>query len=438
MTPPQLHSLYHFARTHWLARRLQTRQQVVAWQQRQWHRFQQNILVRSPFYKGYVGQPLEHFPIISKKIMMDHLSDINTRSISHTHALDVALAAENSRDFSPTIGDVCVGLSSGTSGHRGLFLVSAQERAQWAGVMLAKVFSTLQSSLQLITKPHRIAFFLRANSRLYETLGRTGRLTFSFFDLMTPMEDLCEKVSAFQPTILVAPARVLRHLADHQSTLGLHPTRIFSVAEVLDPLDAQIIEKAFSRQVHQIYQATEGFLGITASDDSLRLNEEFMIIEREWVDQKSGRFIPIITDFTRTTQPIIRYRLDDILVEDQSWEAKEAPFTHLKMIEGRCDDVFYSTDLNGNSKPIFPDQLRHFIATLPFCIHDYHLGQQPSTQIIASFSPKLSVNQELLFRSLFENFCLKNKMTPLNVQFHAYTCSSSFSAKKRRIQRVFS
>jgi hypothetical protein len=36
-------------------------------------------------------------------------------------------------------------------------------------------------------------------------------------------------------------------------------------------------------------------------------------IEKDWIDEKSGRFSPIITDFNRKTQPIIRYKLDDIL-----------------------------------------------------------------------------------------------------------------------------
>ncbi len=86
------------------------------------------------------------------------------------------------------------------------------------------------------------------------------------------------------------------------------------MAEVLDPLDRQRIEAAFAVRVEQIYQATEGFLGATCEHGVIHLNEEFLIVEREWVDEARTRFVPVITDLYRSSQPIIRYRLNDVLV----------------------------------------------------------------------------------------------------------------------------
>lgn len=45
-------------------------------------------------------------------------------------------------------------------------------------------------------------------------------------------------------------------------------------------------------------------------------------IEKEWLDET--RFVPIITDLMRTSQPIVRYRLDDVLVIDESKEHGES------------------------------------------------------------------------------------------------------------------
>ena len=64
----------------------------------------------------------------------------------------------------------------------------------------------------------------------------------------------------------------------------------------------------------QIYQATEGFLGISCEHGTLHLNEDLVHVEREVIDQSSGRFTPVITDLYRTTQAIIRYRLNDVLL----------------------------------------------------------------------------------------------------------------------------
>src|SRR5690606_3872236 len=99
---------------------------------------------RSPFYRRHwqelSEEEWEQFPIIDKPIMMEHFDQLNTAGIRKDEAMRIALEAERHRDFRSTIGDgVTVGLSSGTSGNRGLFLVSTMERLAWVGTVTAKV-----------------------------------------------------------------------------------------------------------------------------------------------------------------------------------------------------------------------------------------------------------------------------------------------------------
>lgn len=91
--------------------------------------------------------------------------------------------------------------------------------------------------------------------------------------------------------------------------------KIISVAEVLEDIDREFISTIFQQTVHQIYQCTEGFLATTCKHGTLHINEDLVHIEKEYLDQERGIFVPIITDFMRKTQPIIRYRLNDILIE---------------------------------------------------------------------------------------------------------------------------
>ena len=46
---------------------------------------------------------------------------------------------EKTRDFTPKINNITIGLSSGTSGNRGIFLVSEQEKTLWALYTLNKI-----------------------------------------------------------------------------------------------------------------------------------------------------------------------------------------------------------------------------------------------------------------------------------------------------------
>ena len=124
----------HLVRTRWLLR-FRDRTAFEAWQQRQVQRFLGKHVPRSPFYRQFPGQRLTALPIIDKSVMLEHFDGMNTVGIGLGEATAAALAAETTRDFAPELRGITVGLSSGTQGTRGVFLVSPEERARWAGVV---------------------------------------------------------------------------------------------------------------------------------------------------------------------------------------------------------------------------------------------------------------------------------------------------------------
>lgn len=356
---------------YWRTRRLRfaTRARLEQHQARELARFLPALCLTSRHFAPFKGLPLTRWPQMDKALMMANFDAMNTAGLQLKHVMQVALDAERSRDFTPTIGGISVGLSSGTSGRRGVFAVSAKEKAQWAGVMLAKALP------QGLLAGERVALFLRANSNLY-TAVRNRWLTFSFFDLFQPFDQHLQALAACQPTIIVAPAQVLRQLALAvlSGRLAIAPKRVISVAEVLEPQDRILIEQAFG-QPHEIYQATEGFLASTCEQGVLHLNEEYLHVEPEWLDDAQRRFVPVITDFTRTTQPVVRYRLNDVLL------ARAQPCTcgrvtrALDGIEGRCDDLLMLPGRSGQALPVFADLLSRALAQALPPEADYRLVQ---------------------------------------------------------------
>lgn len=367
------------------------------------------VMKNSPFYadylKNYDLSNISSLPKINKTIMMDNFNQLNTVGITKEEAFEIAFKSEDSRDFSPTINDITVGLSSGTSGNRGLFLVSPQERAAWAGTILAKL---LPHSL-FFGQPHKIAFFLRANSNLYSTVNK-GKLKFNFFDLLSPLENHIIELNNYQPTILVAPASMLRMLsvAFQNGSLKINPKKIISVAEVLEPLDKMFIENTFQTTLHQVYQCTEGFLASTCEKGNLHLNEDLVYIEKEFVSE--NKFMPIITDFSRFTQPIIRYELNDILTLSSTPCSCGSHFTTIEQIEGRSDDVFYLPSTTEDKLvPVFPDFIRKVIMKSSDCILEYQVKQISSTKATIYFnasSPEQVDGIKKEIQSQFNELCL--------------------------------
>jgi putative adenylate-forming enzyme len=359
---------YMFARRR---DRLRTPEQLRAHQQRRWQVLRAQVASRSPFYARFRDVPFEDWPQMDKRDWMRHFDTVNTRGIHLRDALAVAERAERTRDFRPMLGNVSVGLSTGTSGARGVFLVSAAERRRWAATMLAKLLPD-----GLVAR-ERVALLLRAGNNLYDSIGG-ARLRFRYFDMLRPFNEVVQDLQGFAPTILVGPAQVLALVARCQrgSRHGIAPRRVISAAEVLDARDGALLEQAWDTRVEQIYQATEGFLGQTCTHGTIHLNEDCMIVEREWIDVERRRFVPIITDLYRRTQPVIRYRLNDILVAREAPCACGSLHMAIERIEGREDDIVW-LPAAASAQPValFPNSLARAVLNAAPAIDDYQIDQ---------------------------------------------------------------
>lgn len=402
---------------------------LEAHQARAWRRFEQDTLVRSPHFRPWRGLPLDRWPLMDKATMMRQFDSMNTAGLTLTEVLACAQEAERSRNFRPLLRGHGVGLSSGTSGGRGVFAVSAAERAEWAGVMLG---SMLPDGL---FASERVALLLRADNPLYRSV-RTPWLQFRFFDLLAPWARHLAALEHLQPTIVVAPAQVLRALAlaVRAGQLRLAPKRVISVAEVLEPQDRILLQQVFS-DVAEVYQATEGFLGATCTHGTLHLNEAHLIVEPQWLDER--RFVPVITDFSRRTQPIVRYRLDDVLLARRTPCGCGSPMRAIERVEGRCDDMLLLPGSQGKPVMVFADALARTLAQALPLEADYQLEQLDERTLrlmLAPADPQLQRRcQDHLQRLLRIQGVQVNMLAwaePLPLP------AADFGRKRRRIRRL--
>ena len=416
----------------------------------------------SPFYRAHwAGHDLNDWrtlPTVDKATMMANFDRFNTRGVALDAAMPVALAAERSRDFTPTVAGCTVGLSSGTSGHRGIFLVSAQEQAAWAGVILARALHRIRRG------GTRVAFFLRSFSNLYAQAGRS-LIQLRYFDLMTPIDEAITALNTYNPHIVVAPPSLLGFLADGQAAgrLTIRPDRLISVAEVLEPQDRARLSQLFDAPVHQIYQCTEGLLAVSCAQGSLHLQEDIVAVQCEPIGDAgeevpslltgdsvtSHRTVthhaprttchPIITDLWRTTQPIIRYRLNDVITLDTRRCPCGSHFRVVAAIEGRCDDVCYFQAQDGLRRAFFPDTIRRMILLASpdivdyqaFQSHDGHLRIHLAAAPGAAFDGVAAAVVASTTATVAAYGC-----RPPTIRIEAGLQPTPAGAKRRRIQRL--
>ncbi|MFT7343619.1 MAG: putative adenylate-forming enzyme [Lentimonas sp.] len=340
-----------------------------------WNEFK-SILKISPFYSELLDRnvPFEQFPVMNKSLFMQNFNAINTHQIKLEEAFNLALEAERLRDFTPMIGNITVGLSTGTSGNRGVFLASEKERAQWVACVLDRVIGFSLSK-------RTVAFFLRANSNLYDSV-RSKVLSFHFFDLLDPIEGHVVRLNLTQPDILVAQPSMLIELAKKVEVgeLKIQPIKIISVAEVLYPEDKSYLRKVFGQIIHQVYQCTEGLLASTCEMGVLHFHEDYLIIEKKFLDESKTRFHPIITDTMRSSQPIVRYELNDIIHEKLDCKCSLKSMA-IEQIEGRSDDVLTFQTTQNKEVDLFPDFFRRAIVFSDESIQEYALIKKEKAQL---------------------------------------------------------
>jgi len=415
--------LRHFIAAKWRWHTL-NRNRLTAYQDSRAHHIIAHARRHTPFYHTYWAEHADTewrtLPAIDKAAMLAQFDQANRYGIDYRTAHCWAQAAEQQgcsrfalQPRSPMQSsqranqqranqqrasqqranqqreEIIAGLSSGTSGERGLFLVTQREIAMWAGVILARALHNMP------WRGCRVAFFLRAFSQLYSGVN-SPLLQLAYFALTQPRDELIAQLNQLQPHIVIGPPSLLVRLAQarQQGLLRIAPNRLIAVAETLEPQDERLLHNTFGLPIHQIYQCTEGLLAVSCSHGSLHIQEDLVALQLEPIlapitatahgpTVEPTRYTPIITDLWRTTQPIIRYRLGDLLqVSDRACPCGSA-FRVITAIEGRVADIPHFT-ATGNPAiriPIFPTRLRQIILDSSPAISDYQLVQTQDDQL---------------------------------------------------------
>ena len=408
---------------------------LQAFQRKRLRRYVKAEFPLAPYYRRFADLDLDNWtqlPIMDKEQMMAAFSDLNIAGISRDEAIAFAVEAEKGRNFSPELNGITIGLSTGTSGRQGIFMASENERAQWTAMMMIRV---LKPS---VFKKQRIAFFLRANSNLYSSI-RSRLFDFSYFDIFRPMPELLAQLQQYQPHILAAQPSVLMEVCRQvrQGKLAIRPGAVISFAEVLHHDDKKYIEATLHVAIREVYQCMEGFLGCTCAHGTMHLNEDIVYIEKEFIDDT--RFYPVITDFTRTTQAMVRYRLNDVLKLKKDPCACGSSFTALECIEGRSDDVLLFRNRQGAVVRLFPDVLSRKIAWSAAAFEQYQVAQTSWTQMsiaIVSAADQYEATQHKIDEVLTD-WLAENDITGVTID-HIPALKHIQGNKFRKIQRLFS
>jgi len=362
MTADLIWALASYLRVRSFALFIRDRRALLRWQKRRLSRWLARDVPKVDAFSAMdtagAGLRLQDLPVMDKSDLMADFSRYNLPRVTNA-------AGWKAFAGSRQIGALIVGASTGTTGNRGLFVISQRERFAWLGAILAKAVPDVWRHRD------RVAVLLPLDTPLYHSASQTGWVRLAFFDITRPLESLADELEQFAPTLLIAAPRILRRILDLK--LRLSPRRVFSASEKLDDIDRQVIEAGFGLRLGEIYMATEGLLGVSCAHHRLHLAEDCLAFE--FAPAGGDLVSPILSDFSRKTQIMARYRLNDLLALDDRPCPCGSPLQVVREVVGRQDDVFSLPAPGRAAVDLTPDILRNTILDTDREIADFRLLQ---------------------------------------------------------------
>jgi putative adenylate-forming enzyme len=355
---------------------------------------------RSPFYRDlYAGRDVlslrdfASLPTIDKQTMMEHFDTLNTAGLELKALTEYAVQKELDRDYLGYYeNEYVVGLSSGTSGARGIYVTPRALTERLPGVFLAR------SGIPLRLLPFRILFLLRVFSQGFDDI-RSPLVSLTYMSTMTKVDEIVRRMNDERTNILMAPPSFIRTLAPSADAIRETPRLIVSYAEVLEAESKAKLEAAFGSPVIEIYQASEGQIGSACKCGTLHINEDLVYVE---LLDEAGAVVDrpgvvarrmLVTNLVNTVQPIIRYEMNDLIELGEPCPCG-SKFRTIAKVLGRQDDVFEFRTADGTLRPVFPDVISRWIITASDALREFRATQNPDGNVDILIEPESGADAE--------------------------------------------
>lgn len=337
----------------------------------------ENSSFYNQLYKGYVFETLSDFyklPIINKKIMMTNFSTLNTLGLIKEDVMAYAVEKELNKDYLGYYKDeFVIGLSSGTSGNKGLYITPKAMTKRLPGVFLAR------GGISLSDLPLRIMFCLRVFSQGFDDIN-APMIKLKYASTMVDEKDFISDLNKNKTNLLMAPPSFIRQLLPYIDRIKVKLKKIITYAEVLSDADKAQFERLFKTKVIEIYQASEGQIASTCKEGHLHINEDLVFIE---LYDKDNQLITkpnvvghkmILTNLINEAQPLIRYEMNDMIILDEPCNCG-SNFRTIKSILGRCDDNIYFYNQKEEPQIVYADLFSRWLITTSDEIREFQVIQ---------------------------------------------------------------
>jgi phenylacetate-coenzyme A ligase PaaK-like adenylate-forming protein len=351
-----------------LARESWSREQLEAHQRRRLEALYAHAAAHSPYYREVLAT--SDPPVLTKQTLMEQWDRIVCDPRLDRAGVEAHAAGPHAAE--PYLGEFQVFSTSGSSGLRGLFVYSARD---WE----AAVVHTMRAVARIGARPGERTIGIGAPPGVHMSQRIFGRLQSAGevprLSALTPLPEMVAALNGFQPEILFGYPTIAALLAAEQlaGRLRIAPRLIALGSEPLTAEMRETMHRAWGFDPGEYYSTTEAATVAASTPDhprALELFEDQFVIE---IVDEHDRPVPpgtagakvLITNLENSTLPLIRYALEDRVVESPDANPAGRPFRHLQSIDGRTADTLTFPGRDGGTVSMLPLRMGAPFARLP-------------------------------------------------------------------------
>lgn len=296
--------------------------------------------------------PIERFPTMDKQKLLDNFDRVVTVR---------GLTQEKLRRFdsSENAGKKAMGgkyhliHSSGSTGKPGYFLY---DNNAWdtmlIGIIRAALWDmSMPDILKLKMSKPKILYIAAADGRYAGAMAVGDGLDDLGFeklvlDVQTPLDELQKQLREFRPDIIIGYPTAIKMLVQ-TADYDFRIKRVITCGEPLSENLRRYFKRFFKCKILNFYGASES-IAIGVEDDNS--GGMYLFDDMNYVEiTEYGIYLTCLYNFA---QPLIRYKISD-KTEKMPYDGK-CPFTKVKKILGRNEDVMWFKNAEGKSEFLHP------------------------------------------------------------------------------------
>ena len=327
-----------------------------------------NAYEKSPYYRKKFERdienhtPYEYYPISNKMELMAYFDQVVTdQNIRLSEIKQFILTPENiGRPFKDKY---FIWESSGTNGMQGIYIQDRGciTRYQAIEAVRKPINSIFNQCIHQTFNNERVAY-IGALEHHYASTVSLAILKNDFphlqksirnFSIFTPIQELIAQLTEYEPSVLITYPSMATCLAHHPS-IDIHPREIWLGGEHLSIRQRSYIEDKLRSKITCSYGASECLpIAWECCYQKLHVNSDWVLLEavdKNYLPIPAGTpsYTTLLTNFTNTTQPIIRYDLGDQISYSTNTCLCGSKLPHIELT-GRTNDCLEFTDAHGKT-----------------------------------------------------------------------------------------